>query len=116
VAAARNILIIMVLALGVAFLPNGGNVADAVLTAISMAFLAGISWTVYRLLYTFRTSLSSLPDSRRIVLYAALGVIVLLVAGADRMFGTGLGTLAWLLLMGSSLAGIWLVVSEGRGY
>jgi len=116
VAAARNILIVMVLALGVAFLPNGGDFADAVLTAITMAFLAGIAWTVYRLHFTFRTGLLSLPDSRRIVLYGALGVIVLLVAGADRMFGTGLGTLAWLLLMGASLAGIWLVVSEARGY
>lgn len=115
-AAARNILIIMVLALGVAFLPNGGNVADAVLTAITMAFLAGIAWTVYRLTYTFRTSLLSLPDSRRIVLYSAFGVIVLLIAGADRMFGTGLGTMTWLLLLGASLAGIWMVVSEARGY
>ena len=114
--AARNILINAVLALGVAFLPKGGNVADAVLTGITMAFLAGIAWTVYRLHYTFRTSLLALPDSRRVLLYGAVGMIVFLIAGASRMFDTGLGTMAWLLLMGSALAGIWLIVSEARGY
>lgn len=113
---ARNILIVLLLAAGVAFLPNGGNFADAALTAITMAFLAGITWTVYRLHYTMRGSLLGLPDSRRIVLYAAFGLIVLLVAGADQMFGTGLGTLAWLLLTGSAIAGIWMVASEARGY
>lgn len=115
-ALARNILIIAVLALGVAFLPNGGNFADAVLTAISMAFLAGIAWTVYRLQYTFRTKLFGLPESRRVILYSAFGLMVLLIAGADKMFGTGLGTLAWLLLMASALVGIYLVVSEARDF
>ena len=113
---ARNILIVFLLAAGVAFLPNGGNFADALLAGITMAFLAGITWTVYRLHYSLQGSLLGLPDSRRIVLYAAFGLIVLLIAGADRMFGTGLGTLAWLLLMGSAIAGIWMVASEARGY
>lgn len=111
---ARNILIIAALAAGVAFLPNGGNVADAVLTAITMAFLAGIAWTVYRLTYEFRFSLLSLGDSRRILLFASYGMLVLLIAGASKMFETGLGTMAWLLLFGSSLAGIFLIISEAR--
>ena len=113
---ARNILIIAALAAGIAFLPNGGNFAEAALTAISMAFLAGIAWTVYRLTYEFRTGLLAMPDSRRIILYSCFGVIVLLIAGASKMFDTGLGTMAWLLLLGSALVGIWLVVSETRSY
>lgn len=113
---ARNILIVALLAAGVAFLPNGGNFADAALTAITMAFLAAIAWTVYRLHYQFRTSLLALPDSRRVILYSSLGLIVLLIAGASMMWSSGLGTMAWLLLMGSALAGIWLIVSESRSY
>ena len=70
---ARNILIIAVLAAGVAFLPNGGNVAEAALTAITMAFLAGIAWTVYRFTYEFRTGLLALADSRRVILYSCFG-------------------------------------------
>jgi hypothetical protein len=114
VAVARNILIIAVLAAGVAFLPNGGNFADAVLTAITMAFLAGIAWTVYRIEYQFRTSMLALPESRRVVLYSSFGLVVLLIAGASKMWSTGLGTMAWLLLMASALVGVWLIFSEAR--
>ncbi|MDQ5894797.1 MAG: hypothetical protein QG596_1058 [Actinomycetota bacterium] len=113
-AVARNILIIAVLAAGVAFLPNGGNFADAVLTAITMAFLAGIAWTVYRIEYQFRTSMLALPESRRVVLYSSFGLVVLLIAGASKMWSTGLGTMAWLLLMASALVGVWLIFSEAR--
>lgn len=113
-AVARNILIIALLAAGVAFLPNGGNFADAVLTAITMAFLAGIAWTVYRIEYQFRTSMLALPESRRVVLYSSFGLVVLLIAGASKMWSTGLGTMAWLLLMASALVGVWLIFSEAR--
>jgi hypothetical protein len=30
------------------------------------------------------------------------------------MFDTGLGTLAWILLLGSAVIGIWLVWSEAK--
>jgi len=113
---ARNILIIAVLALGVAFLPNGGNFASAVLTAISMAFLAVISFAVYQAYRANRLMMLALPDSRRLVLLSAFGLIVLMIAGASFMFGTGLGTLAWLLLLGSAAIAIWLVVSEAKSY
>ena len=43
----RNVAIVMLLALVVAFAPAGGNAADAVLTAITMGFLAAIAWTVF---------------------------------------------------------------------
>ena len=113
---ARNVLIIAVLALGVAFLPNGGNFADAVLTAITMAFLAVMSFAVYQAYRANRLTMLALPDSRRLVLFSAVGLVVLLVAGATFMFGTGLGTLAWLLLMASAGIAVWLVVSEAKSY
>jgi len=112
--AARNIAIIAVLALGVAFLPRGGDIASAVFTLITMAFLAVITLAVYRGSQSNQMTLLALPDSRRFVLYAALGLIVLLIAGASTMFETGLGTLAWILLLGSAAVGIWLVWSEAK--
>lgn len=113
---ARNILIIALLAAGVAFLPSGGNFADAALTAITMCFLAAIAWTVYRLHYQFQTSLLALAESRRVILYGSFGLVVLLIAGASHMWSTGLGTMTWLLLLASAIAGVWLVVSEARSY
>ena len=43
-------------------------------------------------------------------------MLVLLIAGASKMFATGLGTMAWLLLLASALVGIWLIISEARSY
>ena len=37
----RNVAIVVLLALVVAFAPAGGNVAEAILTALTMGFLAG---------------------------------------------------------------------------
>jgi hypothetical protein len=116
VVAARNIAIIALLALGVAFLPRGGDIAEAVFTTLTMGFLALITLTVYRAARSNRMTLLALPDSRRLLVYASVGLIVLLVAGASKMFGSGLGTLAWILLLGSALVGLWLVWSEARSY
>ena len=111
---ARNISIIAVLALGVAFLPRGGDIASAVFTAITMAFLTVLTLAVYGAARSNSMTLLALPDSRRFILYGALGLIVLLVAGASQMFDTGLGSLAWILLLASAVIGIWLVWSEAK--
>ena len=113
---ARNIAIVMLLAAGVAFVPGGGNVAEAVLTAITMAFLAAISWTLYVLSRQNQLTLATLSDGRRALLYGAFGVIALLIAGSDEMFASGGGTLLWVLLLGASIASIWRVWAEANTY
>lgn len=112
----RNVAIVMLLALVVAFAPAGGNVADAILTAITMGFLAGIAWTVYVLSRQQQLTLATLSDGRRAILYAALGLIALLVAGSDEMFASGGGTLAWIVLLGAAVAAIWKVWTEANAY
>jgi hypothetical protein len=116
VVAVRNIAIIALLALGVAFLPGGGDVAEAVLTAITMAFLAALSFAAFQAYRANRLTVIAMPGSRRLVLLSAVGLIVLMIAGAGEMFSTGLGTLAWILLMASAGITIWLVWSEAKGY
>jgi hypothetical protein len=113
---ARNVAIIMILALGVAFVPGGGNVVEAIVTAITMGFLAGIAWMVYVLSRQNQLTLAALSDSRRAILYGALGLIVLLVAWADKLFNTGGGTLLWIILLGASVAAIWRVWMEATTY
>ena len=112
----RNVAIVMLLAAVVAFAPHGGNAADAVLTAITMGFLAGIAWTLFVLSRQHQLTLASLTDGRRAVLYGALGLIALLVAGSDEMFASGGGTLAWILLLGASVGAIWKVWAEANTY
>ena len=61
-------------------------------------------------------TLTALSDGRRAVLFGALGLIALLIAGTDRFFHSGGGTLAWLLLLGASLAAIWRIWLEANTY
>jgi hypothetical protein len=112
----RNVAIIMLLALAVAFAPAGGNVVEAIFTAITMGFLAGIAWTLYVLGRQNELTLASLSDGRRAILYGALGMIALLIAGSDELFDTGGGTLAWILLLAASVAAIWKVWTEASSY
>jgi len=114
--AARNLAIVMLLALGVAFLPGGGNVAEAVITALTMALLAGIAWMVYTVSRENQLTLASLSDGRRAILYGAVGMLLLLIAGSDRMFSSGGGTLLWILLLAASVAAIWKVWMEANRY
>jgi hypothetical protein len=113
---ARNVAIIMLLALVVAFVPGGGNAADALLTALTMGLLAGIAWMIYTLSRENQLTLATLSDGRRAILYGAFGMLALLVAGSDRMFSSGGGTLLWIVLLAGSIAAIWRVWMEANTY
>jgi hypothetical protein len=106
----------MLLALGVAFLPGGGNAAEAALTALTMGLLAGIAWMIYALSRENQLTLATLSDSRRAVLYGAVGMILLLIAGSDKLFASGGGTLLWIFLLAASVAAIWKVWVEANTY
>lgn len=112
----RNVAIVLALALVVAFAPSGGNVAEAILTAITMAFLAAIAWTLYVLSRQNQLTLATLSDARRGILYGALGMIALLIAGSDELFSTGGGTLLWIVLLGGSVAAIWRIWIDANSY
>lgn len=112
----RNVAIIMVLALAVAFAPAGGNVVDAIFTALTMGFLAGIAWMLYTLSRQNQLTLATLSDSRRAILYGAFGMLALLVAGTDKLFSTGGGTLLWILLLAGSVVAIWRIWIEANTY
>lgn len=114
--AARDVAIVMALALAVAFVPAGGDFAEAVLAAITMGFLAAIAWTAFVFGRQNQLTLAALSDARRAVLYAALGMLALLVAGSDEMTATGGGTLAWIVLLGASIAAIWRIWVEAHSY
>jgi hypothetical protein len=113
---ARNVAIIMLLALGVAFLPGGGNAVDTIFTAITMAFLAGITWMLYTLSRQNQLTLATLTDGRRAIFYGAFGMLALLVAGQDKLWSSGPGTLLWLVLLGAAVYAIYRVWTEANSY
>ena len=113
---ARNVAIILLLGLVVAFVPHGGNVADAILTALTMGLLAGISWMIYTLSRENQLTLATLSDGRRAIFYGAFGVLALLVAWASELFHSGGGTLLWILLLVASVTAIWKIWVEANTY
>jgi hypothetical protein len=109
--ALRNFAIIAALAAVVDFAPGGGNAATAVLTALLIAFLATLAVAGQQLYRENRMAVDGLSERDRAIVYAGVGVIVLMVAAAHRMLLTGGGTLAWIALLAGSIvviARIWV--------
>lgn len=107
----RNIAIIAVLALLLTVLPAGGNLATGVLTALSLTFLAAIALLGVRFWRDNSLTRDTLSDRQRALIYGALGVIALMVAGTDELLNSGVGTVAWLVLLGTSG---WLIFTTWR--
>jgi hypothetical protein len=112
----RNIAIIMVLALIVAEVPGGGNLADGLIAAITIGFLVAIGATGYMLYRQNRFTYMGLSEGRRAIVVGGLGAIVLMVAGADEMLETGAGVFVWLAVLGVAIYGIVRVYQESRAY
>lgn len=109
--AVRNIAIIMLLALGLTVLPAGGNVADGILTALSLIFLGAIALLMVRFWRENSLSRDAMTDRQRGIIYGSLGAIALVVAGTDELLETGAGTVAWLVIVAVS---VWLIFTTWR--
>jgi hypothetical protein len=105
----RNIAIILALAAAVDFLPGGGNAAAAVLTALTMCFLAAIAWLLYRVYNEQQFTLASLSDARKAGLFGAVGGIALLTVAYDHFRSWGGGILVWIALMAACIGAIFLI-------
>ena len=111
---ARNVAIILLLALAVAAVPGGEATAETILVAISIAFLGAIAWFVYRLYRDQQFTLATMSDGRRAILFGAVGAIVLLIVGFEEFSGGGI--VLWLALMAAAVAAIVLVVRDAIRY
>jgi hypothetical protein len=112
----RNIAIILALAAAVDFLPGGGNAAAAVLTALSMIFLAAIAWLLYRVYNEQQLTLASLPDGRKAGLFGAVGGIALLIVAEDDFASWEGGILLWIALMAACIGAIFLIWRSATTY
>jgi len=116
VRALRNIAIIALIAVPVAFVPGGGAAARAVLAALGLVFLATIGFAAYQAYRANRLTITTLPDLQRAVFWSAVGVIVLMIVAADEMLNTAGGTLVWIGLLALSVVAILRVWTEAHRY
>jgi hypothetical protein len=114
VRAARNIAIIALLALVVAAVPGGGNLADGILAALTIAFLVIIGVMGLLLYRQNRLAYMTLDDRRRMILIGALGAIVLMIVGTDELLDSGAGVIVWIGVLGLAVFGIARVVADSR--
>ena len=113
--ALRNIAIIALLALVVAAVP-GAEAASAVVTALTLCFLAVLVLAAHQIYRQNQLAYLGLSDANRAMLLVALGAIVLLIAAADEMFATGIGTIAWIALIVAAGFAIFRVWTEAQSY
>jgi hypothetical protein len=114
--AVRNVAIIAILAAMVAILPGGGTAARVVLTGLYLIFLGATVWVATILYREHRGSLYLLPDSRRALLYVAVGVLAVTLTATHRLWATSLGGVAWLVLIGASVYVGFAVIWAARRY
>ena len=114
--ALRNIAIIALIAVPVAFVPGGGQAASAVVAFLVLCFLATLGVAGRTLYRENRLTIDTLADGPRLVLLGSIGVIVLMIAGADEMLATAGGTLLWIVLLAVAVIGIIRVWTEAHSY
>jgi hypothetical protein len=114
VRAARNIAIIALLALILAAVPGGGNLADGILAVLTIAFLVIIAAMGYLGYRQNRMAYLTLTERQRLLLLGAVGALVLAIAGADELLDTGGGTLAFIAVLALAIFAIVRVVAEAR--
>ncbi len=96
---ARNVAIILALAVGLYAVPGGGQDAAGFEALLVAAFAIGIGYLGVRSYREHHVGIYGLGDRYRPLLYGALGVGTVTIVAKDRMWQTGLGELAWFVLM-----------------
>ncbi len=110
----RNIVIVLVLAALVVVLPGGGTGAAVATQTLSLAFLGSLAWFAFVMYRQHRTELYSLGDTRRAILYVALGVALLTVTASSRMWSSGTGIILWFVLIAAAADAVLAVVLAAR--
>ncbi len=113
---ARNIALVIALALVVWLVPGGGEGASFISQLLSAAFIVIVVLLLARLYQQFRPEIFALGDEWRFALYAAIGVAVVTVAASSRLLATGVGALAWFVLIGAASYTLFLVWQRYRSY
>ena len=113
----RNFAIVIALALAVWLLPGGGTGAATIENIFSVLFIAGMFFFGYRTYMEHRTTLFSLEDRVRALLYGSIGLLALALVATRRLWDEGgLGVLVWLALIGAGVYGCVTVYRTSREY
>lgn len=109
----RNAGIVILIAAAIYALPGGGRLASTVGAVLGVALGAAIALLAVRAYREYGDRIALLGDRYRALLYGSLALAVYLYVAHAKMWQTGTGQLAWILL---ALAVVWGLVEVYRRY
>ena len=112
----RNIAIVVAIAAAVYFIPGGGKLAATFESALWVAFGVGLGYLGLRLYREYRVTIHGLGDLHRALLYGGIALGAFCLAARSRMWHTGLGELAWFVLVGLVVYAFMEVFRHSRSY
>jgi hypothetical protein len=113
---AINVAVVLALAAAIDLLPGGGRAASTFEALLYVAFGVGIAYFGMRVYRENRIALYGLGQRHRASLYGAPALILFVVVAQKRMWQTGLGELAWFVLVGFAGYGLLAVYRHSRTY
>jgi hypothetical protein len=113
---ARNAAIVLAIAAAVYFIPGGGQVANTFEAVLLIGFGLGIGYLGLRVYREHRVALHGLGDRHRALLYGALALGAFALCARERMWESGLGELAWFVLIGFVVYALVAVYRFARSY
>ena len=112
----RNIGIIALVAVAIAFIPGGSGTAELALALLSLAFIAAIGFLGYRLYMENKFTLWSMSDRHRAQLYGGVAVAFMTLTATDRLLDSGFGFVVWVALLAGSVLAVYNAWIESRRY
>src|SRR5450631_2754672 len=113
---ARNVAIVLAIAAAVYFLPGGGRAASTVQAALGAGFAIAIGFLAVRTYRERRVAIHSLGDTHRALLYGGIALALFAYMARVRMWHTGIGELAWFLMVAFVVYALMEVFRHSRAY
>jgi hypothetical protein len=113
---ARNVAIVLAIALAVFLLPGSGQATTTFEALLLIGFGVGFGYLGLRLYRENRVALHGLGDRHRAMLYGSLALVAFVAVGRARMWETTLGELLWFALVALLVYGLMVVYRRWRAY
>jgi hypothetical protein len=113
---ARNVAVVLLIALAVYLLPGGGRAASIFESLLYIGFGVGFGYLGLRLYREHRVTIYGLGDRYRALLYGGLALTMFSITARERMWRTGAGELAWFVLAALAVYAFLAVYRRWRAY
>lgn len=113
---ARNVAIIVALAVAVVALPGGSDTAGLIGAVFSLLFVSLFAFFAGRFYRDHRVDVYGLGDSDRVILYVSLGAIVVILAATGRLTSSTAGTLVEIAALALCAGGLLRVFRNWQRY